>query len=113
MYSNRAQFEIGRRIREVRHSQDATQQQFAEDIYITPNFLSEIENGKKGLSCETLYNICESQKVSADYLLFGDSNEEEEISQPKLIIETASQMKSEELTVVIEYLSALKKMKEL
>ena len=49
MYSNRAQFEIGRRIREVRHSQDATQQQFAEDIYITPNFLSEIENGKKTL----------------------------------------------------------------
>ncbi len=79
---------------------------FAEDIYITPNFLSEIENRKKGLSCE-------SQKVSADYLLFGDSNEEEEISQPKLIIETASQMKSEELSVVIEYLSALKKTKEL
>ena len=113
MYSSRIQFEIGRRIREIRHSQDATQQQFSDDIYITPNFLSEIENGKKGLSCETLYNICESQKVPADYLLFGDSDGNSETSQPELIIETASQMKSEELSVVIEYLSALKKMKEL
>ncbi len=60
-----------------------------------------------------LYNICESQKVSADYLLFGDVDESSETSQPELIIETASQMKSEELSVVIEYLSALKKMREL
>ena len=75
MYSNRAQFETGRRIREIRREQEATQQQFSENIYITPNFLSEIENGKKGLSCETLYNICESQKVSADYLLFGNAKE--------------------------------------
>lgn len=113
MYSSRIQFEIGRRIREIRHGQDATQQQFSEDIYITPNFLSEIENGKKGLSCETLYNICESQNVSADYLLFGNTNGDNEIAPSETIIETASQMKSEELSVVIEYLSALKKMKEL
>ena len=113
MYSNRAQFEIGRRIREIRRKQEATQQQFSEDVYITPNFLSEIENGKKGLSCETLYNICESQQISADYLLFGDTDDNGEVSGPETIIETASKMKPEELSTVIEYLNALKKMREL
>lgn len=70
MFSTKTQCEIGQRIRGVRRQNDRTQMQFSEDVYITPNFLSEIENGKKGLSCETLYNICETQKVSADYLLF-------------------------------------------
>jgi len=113
MYSNRTQLEIGRRIREVRRNQEATQQQFSEDIYISSNFLSEIENGKKGLSCETLYNICETQKISADFLLFGNVEEEEEVSDSDLIIETATRMKSDELTVVIDYLKSLKKMREL
>ena len=111
MFSDRVQYQIGQRIRELRRSQDATQLQFSEDVYITPNFLSEIENGKKGLSCETLYNICETQKVSADYLLFGEM--EPEKSKSDTIIETASGMNTSELDVVIRYLDALKKMREL
>lgn len=111
MFSDRVQYQIGLRIRELRRSQDATQLQFSEDVYITPNFLSEIENGKKGLSCETLYNICETQKVSADYLLFGEK--EPELSPPELIIETASKMPPEQLNVVIRYLDALRDMRTL
>ena len=111
MFSAKTQREIGQRIRGVRRQNDRTQMQFSEDVYITPNFLSEIENGKKGLSCETLYNICETQKVSADYLLFGEK--EPELSPPELIIETASKMPPEQLNVVIRYLDALKDMRTL
>ena len=111
MYSDKIQSEIGRRIRKVRRDQNATQQQFSEEVYITPNFLSEIENGKKGLSCETLYNICEAQQISADFLLFG--TEKEEKSPSETIIETASDLNVKELGVVTNYLDALKKMREM
>ncbi len=111
MYSGKTQLEIGRRIRGIRRDQSATQQQFSEEVYITPNFLSEIENGKKGLSCETLYNICEIEKVSADYLLFGSGTEKKTASET--IMETASDMSIKELSVVISYLDALKNMKEM
>ena len=111
MFSAKTQREIGQRIRGVRRQNDRTQMQFSEDIYITPNFLSEIENGKKGLSCETLYNICETQKVSADYLLFWEK--EPELSPPEPIVETASNMPPEQLNILIRYLNALKDMKTL
>lgn len=111
MFSDDIQYEIGQRIRKLRISLDATQQQFAEDVYITPSFLSEIENGKKGISCETLYNICEVQQVSADYLLFGEVKDEKPASD--IIIETASGMSIKELTVVTNYLDALKSIRDL
>ena len=111
MFSDQIQHEIGQRIREIRKQNGRTQMQFSEDVFITPNFLSELENGKKGLSCETLYNICETQKVSADYLLFGEK--EPERSKSDTIIETASKMNTNELGVIIKYLDALKKMREL
>ena len=111
MFSDQSQYEIGQRIREIRKMNARTQMQFSEDVYITPNFLSELENGKKGLSCETLYNICETQKVSADYLLFGEK--EPKKSKSDTIIETASEMNAYELDVVIKYLDALRKIREL
>ena len=33
--------------------------------------LAEIENGKKGMSAETLYRLCDAFYLSAEYLLFG------------------------------------------
>ena len=46
--------EIGQRIRQLRILNDFTQAEFAESVDISVNFLSEIENGKKGLSGDTL-----------------------------------------------------------
>ncbi len=111
MYSEQDQKAIGRRIREIRKAKDATQLKFSEEVYITSSFLSEIETGKKGLSCETLYNICETQEVSSDYLLFGEEPEEKKASDA--IIETASALNVAELSTVISYLDALKKMREM
>ena len=111
MFTDEIQLEIGQRIKKNRVNQGATQAQFSEMVYITPSFLSEIENAKKGLSCETLYNICETQKISADYILFGDKDNEK--SPAETIMEIAPDLTPKELSVVITYLDALKKMKEL
>lgn len=62
---------IGKRIRYQREKLNLTRAEFAEQIELSPQFLAEIENGKKGMSAETLYKICERVEMSADYMLLG------------------------------------------
>ena len=63
--------QIGERVRYCREDTGYTREQFAEKAGISPQFLAEIENGKKGMSAETLYKLCDTFYLSADYLLFG------------------------------------------
>lgn len=87
-----------------------TQAQFAELIDISVNFLSEIENGKKGMSQDTICRICSHFHISADYLLFGESKTSEITGK---MTEMAMTLTDDELNLVIEYFVALKRMKEL
>lgn len=49
---------VGKRLRRVRSQMELTREQFAEQVGISPQFLAEIENGKKGMSADTLFKIC-------------------------------------------------------
>ena len=82
--------------------------EFSESIDVSTNFLSEIENGKKGFSSETLYNMCKNHEISADFILFGspDKNPYDQL------IEITQPMSYRELKLSIDYLTTLKKMKE-
>ena len=51
-------------------------------VNISPQFLSEIERGIKGVSAETLSKLCEGLSSSADYILLG---EETELKVPEII----------------------------
>ncbi len=62
---------VGKRLRRHREELNLSREQFAEQISISPQFLAEIENGKKGMSAETLYKICENYEGLVDYMLFG------------------------------------------
>ncbi|WP_432408706.1 helix-turn-helix domain-containing protein [Wukongibacter sp. M2B1] len=62
---------IGERIRQQRERIGMTREEFSEQISISPQFLAEIENGKKGMSYVTLYKICDKFNISADYILMG------------------------------------------
>lgn len=62
---------VGKRLRRHREKLDLSREQFAEQISISPQFLAEIENGKKGMSAETLYKICENHEGIVEYLLLG------------------------------------------
>lgn len=102
--------ELGHRIRDVRINNHMTQAQFAESIDISVNFLSEIENGKKGISCETLYVLCNHHNISADYLLFGEPS-------PDLVkhsvIEIINKLPDEDLTVLDNYIKALQNIRNM
>ena len=60
---------MGNRIREVREKLGYTREQFAEMINISPRFCYDIEAGQKGVSLETLKNICQVLELPASYLL--------------------------------------------
>ena len=98
--------DIGKRIHKIRIQNEYTQAEFAEAIDISINFLSEIENGKKGLSQDTLAKICQHMDVSADYILFG--KETKELS----ILQIANSLTLSELDTTIEYLESLRKLKK-
>lgn len=99
-------FEIGKRIRDFRVRKGLTQAQFAEALDVSTNFISEIENGKKNISLETLKRVCTEYHLSADYILFNKDN-----FSDYMLIERLSTLTVQDIHTVIEYLQALLKMR--
>ena len=66
--------QIGARVRTQREYLGMTRESLCNYIDISPQFLSEIERGVKGMSAETLYKLCEGLGVSADFVLMGKEN---------------------------------------
>ena len=67
--------EIGERIKEVREAKNRTQEWLAEQIDVSPQYISDLERGVVGASLPTFRNICQSLGVSSDSLLFGSQKE--------------------------------------
>ncbi len=62
---------VGLRIREIRESMNLSREKFSEKCDISVSFLSDVERGKKSLTAKTIYKICSSMGVSADYIILG------------------------------------------
>ena len=62
---------VGRRIREMRGF-DMTQEEFAERIGISQNYLSTMERGKVEIGAEILLRISREFLKSLDWLLTGE-----------------------------------------
>lgn len=67
--------QIGDRVKRAREKSGMTQEQFAELIGRTPQFVSDLERGVSGISIETLRTICEKLCISSDSILFADRHE--------------------------------------
>lgn len=63
--------EAGKRIHAARLSHGYTRKYLAEQASISPKFLYEIENGKKGFSAQVLCNLCNALDVDCDYIMTG------------------------------------------
>ena len=63
---------IGNRIRLRRKELGLKQCQLAEQLNISNNHISSIENGREKPSLETLLGICNILHVTPDYLLLGN-----------------------------------------
>lgn len=67
---------IGKRIQIIRKSKGYTQQQFAEMVDLSPNYLSDIERGKSSTRLDKLVAIinaleCSADDVFADVINYG------------------------------------------
>ncbi|MBQ9806868.1 MAG: helix-turn-helix transcriptional regulator [Clostridia bacterium] len=62
-------FTMGDRIKEVRKKQKLTQEQLAERLDISVEFIGQIERGLKLPSMQVFIKLIETLNVSADYLL--------------------------------------------
>lgn len=68
---------IGANIRKARQRSDLTQEQLAELIEVTPQYLSDLERGVVGTSISTLILLCKKLNVTADFILFGTENDDD------------------------------------
>lgn len=67
--------EIGARIKEQRKLSKYTREALSELVDISPQFLANIECGKKGMSFSTLIKLCQCLGVSCDYIILGKTQD--------------------------------------
>ena len=65
--------EIGARCKQARIAAGYTQEQLAEAIDTSTQFLSDAERGVTGMSLTTIMKLCTVLSVSSDFILFGNN----------------------------------------
>lgn len=85
---------LGAKIKSERQRRGLTQEQLAEKVDISLNFMSLIENGRN-MSVDTLIKIAKSLGVTVDYLL-SDSIEIQSDSITEQIIQNLSSLNDDE-----------------
>lgn len=60
---------VGNKIRERRNFLKVTQENLANDINVSASFISDIENGRRKMSLETMIKISIALKTSLDYFI--------------------------------------------
>ena len=63
--------QIGEQVRIAREQAKLTQEQFAERIEVSPQYISDLERGVVGISIPTLKRACVALGVTSDQILFG------------------------------------------
>ena len=102
---------LGKRLWDYREELKLSREAFAAKCEISPQFLAEIEHGRKGLSVETLYKMCTAFSISADYLVFGKPNMN--LGSPaNCLLDEVSNENMEEYMAIIGMINALVKKKE-
>lgn len=67
--------QIGNQIKYAREKAKLTQEQFAECVDVSPQFVSDLERGVVGISLATLKRVCLALGVSSDQIIFGKQSE--------------------------------------
>lgn len=78
-YGSIDKVEVGKRIREIREANGLTQEQMAEILKVTVNAVRGYEKGEYGVSKEVMLRFRQYFHVTADYLLFGYGDSDENL----------------------------------
>lgn len=99
---------LGNRIRTTRQSRGITQEQLAEMVDISTNFMSLIENGRN-MSVETLVKIADALGVTVDYLL----NETMELHSDKIMVQISQSLSTLNDDEKLFFLNVIKQYKNI
>jgi len=72
---------IGKRIQNARLETKLTQEQLAEKLQISTNYLSKVETGKEKPNLEMIDKICNNLKIPLPFLLTGVATESDTYMQ--------------------------------
>lgn len=84
--------DVGNKIRERRNFLKVTQENLANDINVSASFISDIENGRRKMSLETMIKISIALKTSLDYIVLDNVKD----------IKTKNNIKFDELKNILE-----------
>lgn len=68
--------QIGEQVRQAREHTKLTQEQLAEHLDVSPQYISDLERGVVGISIATLKKLCGILAVSSDQILFGSKTQD-------------------------------------
>ena len=94
--------QIGEQIRLAREQAKFTQEQFAERIEVSPQYISDLERGVVGISIPTLKRACIALGVSSDQLLFGTVSTE----RNDAIVKRCDNLTDEDFAALIDIVDA-------
>lgn len=66
---------VGANIKRYREIRGLTREKLAEKVNISPTFITNVENGARSMSIESLRDIASALDVSADSLIYEESND--------------------------------------
>ena len=92
---------IGRNVRNIRKSLNLTQEEFAEKLNINAQFLSQIENGKTGISIDNAINICNTANCSSIRLFKDLIKSPDIIDQYELLTDRDKSVINKMITVLL------------
>lgn len=88
---------IGEQVKIARESAKFTQEQLAEKLEISPQYISDLERGVVGISVQTLKNLCTILCVKSDRILFGETD-----NSSTIILERFKSLSKEQIILLSE-----------
>ena len=98
---------IGEQIRFAREKAKLTQEQFAERIEVSPQYISDLERGVVGISIPTLKRACVALGTSSDQILFGAASESRYAAIEKRCVNLSDKAFSALMDIVDTFASAI------
>lgn len=97
---------IGKKLKEIRISQNLTQEYVANMANVNTSHISNIENNRVKISLPTLIHVCNALNTTVDYILSEEYNNPSSIIEQEILFElhTCSDETKEQILKIIRVL---------
>ncbi len=98
---------FGNRVKISRKQMGLTVEKLAECVDRTENYINRLEKGEKSCSVHTIHQLSKSLKVSTDFLLYGDKQEERDYKDEEIIKNIIERCNKKELKIIKDVIVAM------